>query len=304
MTLNVNVIWLIDIGGYGGEFYGFLFRRHKGIHARIIEDRNLSLPPMQNSIIVFNRSVEYNHYLTRYARFGIPFVAVMLSDEYLRDNRQFFRHRMCRLTFRSHYDPKLSQDSRVFTIPLGWRDNMNIDSFVASTGFSNRPYDWSFVGDPYKSDRQRALSQLSRIWPDACAFTHFFKGFNSPDGFSPISYAEVLLKSKFVLCPRGWVNLETFRVYEALEAGAIPITLSFTRWQPERPSYWIRVFGEDPPFIHKTTWKEAILEAKRISQDSEEYNRLHNKCTSFWRRYKKKLHFNAGIALRNAFGVL
>ena len=36
------------------------------------------------------------------------------------------------------------------------------------------------------------------------------------------NHLNMLLDSVFVLCPRG-NNLETFRFYEALESGAIPI---------------------------------------------------------------------------------
>ncbi len=40
--------------------------------------------------------------------------------------------------------------------------------------------------------------------------------FDAPDGLSTSSYRDTLLASKFVLAPLGHVNLDTFRLYEAL----------------------------------------------------------------------------------------
>ena len=47
-------------------------------------------------------------------------------------------------------------------------------------------------------------------------------------------YAEIILRSKFVLCPRG-VGNSSFRLYETLSAGRVPVILSDSWVQPEGP---------------------------------------------------------------------
>ncbi len=48
---------------------------------------------------------------------------------------------------------------------------------------------------------------------------HLTAGFGTPDNLSTETYRAMLDDSVIVPCPSGWANLETFRVYEALEAG-------------------------------------------------------------------------------------
>ena len=303
LMLLVTIIWLIDVGGYGQEFHDNVFRRHRQIRTRVIHDKELKLSPIPNSLIICNRSVPYGPYLDRYGKTNTPFAVAHLSDEYLRDDRSFLHwsNQICRLVFRGHYDPKLKHDHRIFTLPVGWRDGMKLDQII--TKASRRPLQWSFAGDPYKSDRRTALRTLSREWPGASSSTHFFKGFNSPKALSPIEYGKLLSCSQFVVCPRGWKNLETFRVYEALSAGAIPITLSRTRWQPEQPHYWARVFFEtvDVPFIHADTWQEAIVKARCLSENNKILDSVQAECVKFWSRYKSQLHARVGKALIKAF---
>ena len=51
----------------------------------------------------------------------------------------------------------------------------------------------------------------------------------------------MLLDSVWVLCPGGFVHPETFRVYETLEAGALPVLQSH--------SFWSLLFAQElPPF--------------------------------------------------------
>jgi len=61
------------------------------------------------------------------------------------------------------------------------------------------------------------------------------------------SYRALMNQSKYVLCPIGHCNIDSFRVYEALEAGAIPITISITSIQ--RWMYWDALLGVPVPWI-------------------------------------------------------
>jgi len=49
-------------------------------------------------------------------------------------------------------------------------------------------------------------------------------------------YAEILLRSRFVLCPRG-AGTSSFRLYEAMEAGRVPVIIS-DQWVPPSGPKW------------------------------------------------------------------
>lgn len=88
----------------------------------------------------------------------------------------------------------------------------------------------------------------------------------------PAAYQAVLLESYYTLCPRGH-NLETFRFWEAVDAGSIPIMVLQRRLaEPAaaRPRQLCleplsRVLATNPPIIIMPNWTAAVafLERRR-----------------------------------------
>jgi hypothetical protein len=72
------------------------------------------------------------------------------------------------------------------------------------------------------------------------------------DYIQPDEYAKVLLESAFAPCPRGRA-LDTFRIYEAIEAGAIPIIELADGYARDHlpPEYLLS------PIIFIESWSEA-----------------------------------------------
>jgi len=90
---------------------------------------------------------------------------------------------------------------------------------------------------------------------------------------------KILSATEFVPCPNGFVHPETYRLYEALECGCIPIVENAYK-------YYDRLFP-DNPFIKVDRWIEAkpvIREWKdnQIKQKREE-------CRIWWSQYKNQL---------------
>jgi len=123
---------------------------------------------------------------------------------------------------------------------------------------------------------------------------HFNRGFNSPDGLPLMEYRSWLLGAVFGICPIGRFNLDCFRLYEVMEAGAIPVTLARTERQPYAPSYWELLFGQNPPFVHRGTWGECLLEVQSLLGNPEACEMRRKEVCRFWaaakERYKKDLH--------------
>jgi len=82
---------------------------------------------------------------------------------------------------------------------------------------------WSFLGAT-KGDRELMVESFRQVGP---SYQHFSSGWNAHDQLVPQQVREIYEKSVFGLCPPGNAHLDTFRVMEVLEAGAIPVTKKF-----------------------------------------------------------------------------
>lgn len=83
----------------------------------------------------------------------------------------------------------------------------------SSINVSLRDLLWSFAGTLHHHEREAAVDAFKGLQPHRIDTS---SAFDAPDGLSTPEYRSVLLRSLFVLCPLGHVNLDTFRGYEAM----------------------------------------------------------------------------------------
>jgi hypothetical protein len=93
------------------------------------------------------------------------------------------------------------------------------------------------------------------------------------------SYRRMLLDSVWVLCPGGFIHPETFRLYETLEAGALPILQSH--------SFWLLLFEHEQPPFPFISGAQDICKLIEISDAEAEALRLSTQ--AWYRRYKARL---------------
>ena len=88
--------------------------------------------------------------------------------------------------------------------------------------------------------------------------------------------SEVLSSTEFLPCPNGFVHPETYRVYEALECGCIPIVENAYK-------YYDRLFPNNP-FIKIDKWSEA----KDLVKDwtGDQIIKKQKECKIWWDKYK------------------
>ena len=162
-------------------------------------------------------------------------------------------------------------------VPVGYAH-----SFRYSAVDATKTLDWLFIGrnHPELPEWTRALNSLVGGVPtERCVWSN--QGILIPDRphnmVSDDEYVRLMCSAKIVICrPPGLRLFETGRVYEALEAGAIPIAC---------PGDWEYVLGEQPPFpitdaanletcLQSTlrTWPERVLEIQ-----------------DWWKSYKARL---------------
>jgi hypothetical protein len=60
--------------------------------------------------------------------------------------------------------------------------------------------------------------------------------------------------AKIIPCPSGPVTPDTFRLWEALESGCVPIVDASCPKIGFPPYFWERMFGEKPPFQLVHNW--------------------------------------------------
>jgi len=161
---------------------------------------------------------------------------------------------------------KYFNNELVQCIPIGYK------SGVLDKKVDNKKYKWAFIGTPHKSSRHDLLFQLSNIKGNFCHKTEQFnKKIISVDKMS-----EVLSSTEFLPCPNGFVHPETYRVYEALECGCIPIVENAYK-------YYDRLFPNNP-FIKIDKWSEAKDIVKGWKE--EQIRRKQKECKIWWDKYK------------------
>ena len=103
-----------------------------------------------------------------------------------------------------------------------------------------KKYLWSFVGQVQNPYRQECVKWLKTM-PDG--FLHIADSFGGiKNGIEYQEYLDIMCQSKFVICPSGSMSADCFRVYEAMECGAIPIVN--TRCPRDKADfyYWNEVY--------------------------------------------------------------
>jgi hypothetical protein len=95
----------------------------------------------------------------------------------------------------------------------------------------------------------------------------------------------MLLDSVWVLCPGGFVHPETFRLYETLEAGALPVLQSH--------SFWSLLFAHElPPFPLISGPGDICALIEMSDSDTEA---LRQATLAWYWRYK----WNLGRSIKN-----
>ena len=178
-------------------------------------------------------------------------------------------YKNCNYIWRTFCSNKYFENNRVTCIPIGYK------SRVLDKKKNNRKYKWAFVGTPHKSSRHDLLFQFSDIKPFFCHRTEKF----DKKIISVEEMSEALSLTEFMPCPNGFVHPETYRVYESLECGCIPIVENAYQ-------YYDRLFPHNP-FIKVDKWMDAHPIIKGWNND--QIKQKKEECKIWWNEYKDKL---------------
>jgi hypothetical protein len=175
---------------------------------------------------------------------------------------------------------KYFTNSRVSCLPIGYKSGT-----ILNNKEKNRKFKWAFLGTQHKSSRQDLLFQLSDIKP--------FYSYKTPKFDQKIidvnEMSKILSSSTFIPCPNGFVHPETYRLYEALECGCIPIVENTYQ-------YYERLFPSNP-FLKVDKWSEAKSIIRKW--DNDKIEKKQKECHQWWQNYKEKLKKILSIKITN-----
>ena len=105
--------------------------------------------------------------------------------------------------------------------------------------------------------------------------------FASEESLDTEKYYGILHDSIFIMVPHGYVHPESYRLYEALEAGCVPII--------ENPHNFYNNFLPKNPLIKINLWKESSEIIKKLFNDQNKLKEKSDKINLWWKNYKKNL---------------
>jgi GR25 family glycosyltransferase involved in LPS biosynthesis len=247
-----------------------------------ILQRKLVMQPLPERIpahswVVVQRphSFALHQYFQKLNEEGIPFKVLHISDEFGSDCIDFYQLPNCKGVIRNYIRPDVPKLPHIIQLPLGYHHKASVES--SAKPFDERKFVWTFHGTNWFG-RQDVLSSMFDITPNHCILT---PDWNHPSMISGKEYISYLSNTKFVPVLRG-NNPETFRFYEALESGCIPLSI---KDDSNHPFYdWIF----EQLFIRSMTTEEATA---LLSSASKEANleTIRKQYAANWSVYKTHL---------------
>lgn len=211
-------------------------------------------------------------YLREYRARGLHFCLLHLSNERLGHNFEYYD--LANAVFRNYIDLRLAGRKNLLFVPLGYKTGAKT---LELTPVREKRYGACFIGEP-KNDRFELVDVL-------CSFNdsyiHTIRQWNCEKSLSIQLFQEISALSRFVPCPMGTVNFDTFRLFEVLESGSIPVVREYFN-----PEYYRLLLG-DHPLPTVDSW-QVLPELRTIIHDGV-YDRTCREIREWYLQLKANL---------------
>jgi alpha(1,3/1,4) fucosyltransferase len=265
-TLNPSALlewsWLTTLLGEGLS----------SVQTLSLDHEPLSTEPI--FIIMKPHLEEYYQTFQRYEAASRSFHVVHLSDEHGTDPISYLSLSTCKTVVRMYPRKDIAQNPKVVQIPLGpWRRT------TETRDLKERQFVWNFVGTKWMG-REGLLEPWKQINPHKAIF---YESWMDKAQLSADEYSALCLSTMFMPCPRGQ-NVETFRFYEALEHGAIPIYIR----EPGDDDYYTLISSKLPliPFVN---WQQPLGFLHNLFQNQPMFEKYHIELMKAWATWKEAL---------------
>lgn len=205
-----------------------------------------------------------------------PAVLIHLSDETVNDPVSIYDHPAVKLVIRNYVRKDIPPSDKIITIPLGYVRNRSLKGKFKK--LSERTLAWSFAGSVDKPNRIEMLQTLATIELNSMKLLPTWK---HPLPEEADEYMKTLEDTRFIPCPKGQ-NYETYRLYEALEAGCIPICVGDVNNEHE---CYNKLIGDNAILISKD-WLSVKSMIQQINTNPEALNQIQENLTKYWNSHK------------------
>lgn len=184
--------------------------------------------------------------------------------------------------------PRMNQhDDTHFKLPNGYRPDTRY--ILRKIGKHERRLDWFFAGQINHERREQCVQELE----------YLINSGEAPNGLlvkterfgeekmEYSSYLQSLAASKIALCPSGIESPDNFRLYEALEAGCLPVVDAFSS-RHKAPGFWRYLLGDDIPFPVVDYW-DAL--PKLMPTLLRGWPENANRAYAWWQARKRQIQY-------------
>ena len=250
-----------------------LFSFMPNFEIELVNDKPTDVP-----IVVIQKPVEEAAIVLKgWSDAGIEFYVLHMSDEFCSDPIDFYDLPGCKGVVRNYWRQDATA-SKVITIPLGFHWAIpNGEPYIHTPRPPFRELAWSFVGTGWLGRRDK-LNPLTQIGENKVVF---MDDWNSPDMLGREECLSIMLNSWCIPCPSGH-NGETFRFYEALEAGAVPIVVR------EGNESFLKFVASHFQIMVANNWEHAAQLVYTLKQQPEVYEKYRNGVLAGWEGMKAK----------------
>ena len=222
-----------------------------------------------DTVIIVDSGIHFKeHFYIKLNTLAKRFFLFHINDEHL-DKRSAPIYSYCDYVWRTCCSPKYFSSNKVKCIPPGYKSGFK-QKFDLN---KKRHYKWCFFGTQHKSSRHDMNFQLEKIKPN---FVNRIDKFADKKKSADVEEMEkVYFNTDFAPCPAGFFHPESYRIYEALQCGTIPIVESVY-------NYFDNIYPKNP-FIKINKWKEAKEIIDNWSDDKILNKR--KECINWWNQY-------------------
>ena len=268
---------------YEREWMQELIGKDTPFRVEVLEDGKIM--PDKPIVIVQKPHLElYMALFQQWEEEKIPYYVLHLSDEFCKDPISFYPNSQCLGIVRMYprADIPESVRSKVVVVPLGYHwtlQNGSEDPLTKTPRLPFRNTIWSFYGTGWQ-DRSKLLEPLKSLQPNSLLLVDTWE---SKEKLSRNQYIARMLDTVFVPCPRG-NNVETFRLYEALECGCVPIYV-----KTSGDDSYVKMLQEEIGLLPVSSWEEAANLMSHLWKEKILLETYRNTILTQWRVWKDKL---------------
>ena len=155
------------------------------------------------------------------------------------------------------YCPDYYPNSKLRPIPLGPSKDIKVK---CETNLKDRELDVVFLGQVAynRVDIPKLVTEVDNS--SLKSFFWLYRGFNN--GLSKSDYSEIMSNAKIAICPHGTASPETFRFFESMEFGCVPLM------NYDLPDHWF--------YRPVKQWEEARVEEFSLASIENIINKINN----------------------------